>query len=237
MSEFYASLVPNSDEMRPLVAACAACISAICVQPLDTMYLQRQLQTRSERTRLTHPMAGCTASGGAAFVKTGIYFSLYEYGLETFASMGRFQVPVAVFLGTSAANVPGTYLSVRKKRLQAHRNGMVAGCTSRLSVRQWIHLYLLSNLNKYPKNALKYVVYEMVLSLMAPTGVQGLVAGLVSSVVANTLFEPLEAARSYQSLGLRVTRSNLFNGVHISFLSTTIANTLGHGILEAVCPR
>lgn len=223
--------------MRPFVAACAACLSAICVQPLDTMYLQRQLQSRSERTRLAHPMAGSTSSGSAAFVKTGIYFSLYEYGLQMFASMGRFQIPLAVFLGTSAANVPGTYLTVRKKQRQAYRNGMVSVSTSPLSPRQWTQLYMLSNLNKFPKNALKYVIYEFLLSLLAHSSMRGLIAGFVSSVVANTLFEPLEATRSYKSLGLRVARSNLFNGVRIGLLSTTIANTIGHGILEVVCPR
>ena len=223
---------------RPLVAACAACFSAVCVQPLDTMYLQRQLQTRSERRRLETPLAGCVASGASAFVKTGLYFWLYEYGRRSFASMGTLQLPLAVLLGSSASNVPGTYLTVRKKRRQAMRNGMFTESVCRsLSRRQWVELYCLSLLNKYPKNVVRYVLYESILTLVRHSSAGGALAGFVSSVVVNVLFEPLEATRSYRSLGLEVAPSNPFRGAKIGVLSTTVAGTLGHGLLETVCPR
>lgn len=223
---------PN--RMRPLVAACAACLSAVCVQPLDTLHLQRQLQTRSERAPLPNPMAGCVASGGAAFLKTGIYVTLYEYGRARFS--GALRVPLSALLGTMASNLPGTYLTVRKKRRQAERNALLVA-TRRLTRRQWVQLYLWTSANRYPKTALRYLLYESLLSLVGRPRLGGLLAGLVSSALVNLLFEPLEAVRSYRSLGVRVNRSNLYNGVSIGMLSTTLSNTLAHGIVEAVSPR
>jgi len=226
--------VPN--RMRPLVAACAACLSAVCVQPLDTLYLQRQLQTRSERAPLRHPMAGCVAAGGAAFMRTGIYVTLYEYWRARLS--GALRVPLAALVGTMASSLPGTYLTVRKKRSQAERNALLVTATvCPLTRRQWTQLYLWTSANRYPKTAFRYLLYELLLSLVDQPRLGGFVAGLVSSVLVNLLFEPLEAVRSYRSLGVRVERSNLYNGVGIGMLSTTLSNTLAHGIVEAVCPR
>ena len=64
--------------MRPLIGACAACIASICVHPIDTIYIHKQLKSNQ---KVFKPMAGCLHSASSAFITTGLYFSMYEYTL------------------------------------------------------------------------------------------------------------------------------------------------------------
>lgn len=221
--------------MRALVAACSACLSALCVHPLDTMHLRRQIHAGP--LVLTNPMAGCVPSGVGAFVKTGVYFGFYEYGLRSLEE-GPLRIPMAVLLGCSASTVPGIYLTVTKKRRQAAANGMLLGPLEALSTPQWLRLYALSTVIRYPRTVVRYLAYEALLLHLSPrVRLVGVVAGFLSSILVNVIFEPLEALRSHQCLGRRPSSTRLYDGVVLGIVTSTLANTIGHGILEAVYPR
>lgn len=218
--------------MRTLVAACAACISTVCVHPIDTMYVSKQLQ--SER-RLRHPMAGSTQAAVSAFVLHGTYIAAYEFGLER-AQHAALRVPIAACLGSVVVSIIGTPLSIAKKRRQVIQNKMHV--PKPLGAMQTARLMCITFIGKYPKTCLKYGIYEHILRVGIGEGaLLGMLAGFVASTVAATIFEPVELIRTYNTLGLSTRTDRPFNGLGYGILSSVLANTLAGGILEAFAPR
>lgn len=215
--------------MRPFIAACAACISTICVHPLDTLQLSRQLSAKNIDSR----MAGCIQSASSAFLSTGVYFGAYEQSFKIFENMGG-RVAISTFIGTFAASIPMSILNVKKKRAQAIKNKII---TTAMPPVHWPTVFMINLFNKYPKTLVKYSIYEYLLTRYSGVTLVGFLAGFVSSIITALLFEPFEAIRTFKSLSLEVDTNNLYNGLKYGILSSTIANTLGHGILEKFAPR
>lgn len=214
--------------MRPFVASCAATISNICVHPLDTIYIQKQLQ----KNQIENVWAGVLESAISSFFATGFYFSIYEYCFEKIT--GIYKIPISTFLGTSFSAIVSTPLSVSKKRAQVNTN------YSNLSQLKWFQLYLLNIGNKFPRSVLKYSMYEPLLVLCKSfysNLISGFISSLVASLLAAIVFEPIELTRTYQSLGLSTNYSNIYNGLRYGVFSSISQNVIGHTILEIVAPR
>ena len=101
----------------------------------------------------------------------------------------------------------------------------------------WPVVFVINIFNKYPKTLIKYSIYEYFLVKYHNIKIIGFLAGFLSSIVVAILFEPFEAVRTYKSLGVEIDTRNLYNGLKYGIMSSTISNTLGHGILEMFAPR
>ena len=178
-------------------------------------------------------MAGCAQSVYSSFLSTGVYFGVYEKSLKIFSDSSGC-VPISSFLGTLTASLPMSFMSVRKKRLQAVRNNLIS---STLGSVNWPVIFLLNLLNKYPKTLVKYSIYEYVLSQYHYVSAVGFFAGFVASIITALIFEPFEAVRTFKSLGIEIDPKNLYKGLKYGMLSSIISNTLGHGLLEMFAPR
>ena len=214
--------------MRPLIAACAACISTICIHPIHTKYLQKQLNVHNN---IKYPMAGCLQSAANSFIMTGIYFTSYEFSFIYFT---KNKIPIATFLGTSSSYIIGTPLHVYTKRIQVTKNNL--NIPKQLNKKKWISLYMLNVINEYPKNLLKYLIYEYFLNNMNIKFI-GLFAGFTSSLITSIIFEPIEYIKTLKILGLPFSFNNIYNGMFIGITISILSNTIGHGIIEELSPR
>jgi hypothetical protein len=166
-----------------------------------------------------------------------MYFSTYEYCLKEFS--GKYQIPLSAFLGTSSSGFIATPLSVYKKRIQVQENNLEKLMLP-LHAKQWLQLYLLNVVNKFPKAIVKYSIYEPLLlsfSCLYPKSVAGLLSALISSFIAALLFEPLEVKKTYTTIGKKTNYSNIYNGLRWGVLSSVLRNSIGHALLENFAPR
>ena len=219
--------------MRALVAACAACISSICVHPIDTIYIKKQLQSTQ---KIVNPMAGCKYSACSNFLTTGMYFYAYERMLKICPD--PIKLPLSTFVGVSVSGIVATPLSVLKKRKQAYSNKL--SIVNDIKMYDWIKLYTINILSKYPKSFVKYSIYEPLLIILSGTYTMTLsafISSLVSALLASIIFEPIEYTRTFQSLGIKKPINKIYSGLRFGIMSSILGNVIGHSILETIAPR
>lgn len=205
---------------RPLAAACAACLSTFITYPLDSMKLSKQTGVV-----IDEKYKGCLIHSGSKFVATGVYFTVYERFVEN--------IPLATFGGLVCSNMISVPTDIVKKKKQASLHPSVP-------MRVLPKIYALDVLKSYPKNFIKYALYEYYRFhlLSFPPVVYGFLSSLLSSVIVSLLFHPIDVLKSYMILE-DTTRKKLAatNGMKEGLVLSVTSNVLGHTLMELWGPR
>ena len=221
---------------RGLSAACASVLTCLVTYPLETKKSGAIL-----KYQVNNLYAGMVPELGGKFISTGVYFSVYEHMYTGQLS----SVPMSTAFAVSSSMILSTSTNIIKERNRAHKNNKIVPY---FTLKSWLNTYCTSIIPKIPKNILKYIVYEFLLKSIniKSNALCGGIAAFISTVVATTIFMPLEILKTYNSLGLqwniqKQVKQNglktLMYGYKQSLYYSVISNSIGHTFLEFFSPR
>ena len=216
---------------RPLVAACASCLTTAAFYPVDTWKLARQLNKPFIVSKANYN--GLLTDITGSFVATGTYFSVYENLL-----LKTQNTALSSFIGISVSVFFITPFDIRKKRKQAKTNNLVQNIPVTTSFK---NVYFTGLLKNAPKNIVKYIAYENCLYMFRHIGNawRGALSAAIASFISTILTIPVDIIRNNLIFKLPLpTKFGLYyKGIVPNIIYSTLSNSLGHCLLENFSPR
>lgn len=216
---------------RPLVAACASCLTTAAFYPVDTWKLARQMNKPFVVSKANYN--GLITDMTGSFFATGAYFSAYESLLFETKNTA-----LSSLLGISFSTLIITPFDIRKKNKQAITNNIVKNIPNSTSFR---NIYLAGLLKNAPKNIIKYIAYENCLYMFRNIGNawRGALSAAIASLLSTILIVPVDVIRNTLifKLPLPTKFNSYYKGIVPNIIYSILSNSLGHSLLETFSPR